>query len=91
MIDLFAVFHLPIHQIRFCARQHKIYLYTQTHRHTVCLCVREKCSVFGKCDLYKVHTTLNMANKHKEQNELQKRYAVSNISSISVLAVFFFC
>lgn len=25
MIDLFAVFHLPIHQIRFCARQHKVY------------------------------------------------------------------
>lgn len=64
-----------------------IYIHKHTHTHTVC--AREKCSVFGKCDLYKVHTTLNMANKHKEQNELQKRYAVSIISSISVLA--FFC
>lgn len=71
MIDLFAVFHLPIHQIRFCARQHKIYPHTQgksirgTRREKKERDRRVKRGNekenfdYGKCDLYRDHRNIH--------------------------------
>lgn len=79
MIDLFAVFHLPIHQIRFCARQHKIY--PQIHTHTrrdrengrVSESKRKISILENAICIDHAHTHI-LTNKHKEKSELLKRY-----------------